>query len=98
MSPDLPESISNGLTPMEGVKIGFNLKICIGCGKCASGSCFVNAIKIKGGKAQINEKKLSCCGRCAEICENEAITVQMTSDVVVRFIERIKNLVDVKSE
>jgi len=56
MSPDLPESISNGLTPMEGVKIGFNLKICIGCGKCASGSCFVNAIKIKGGKAQINEK------------------------------------------
>jgi len=54
--------------------------------------------KNKGGKAQINEKNCRVCGRCAEICENEAITVQMTSDVVVRFIERIKNLVDVKSE
>jgi ferredoxin len=44
------------------------------------------------------KKNCRVCGRCAEICENEAITVQMTSDVVVRFIERIKNLVDVKSE
>jgi ferredoxin len=98
MTPNLPESISNSLTPMMGVKISFNPKVCIGCGKCASGSCFVNAIVLKDGKAVINEKNCRVCGRCAEICENGAITVQMTSDAVVRSIDRIEHLVDVKSE
>jgi ferredoxin len=46
----------------------------------------------------INEKNCRVCGRCAEICENGAITVQMTSDAVVRSIDRIEHLVDVKSE
>jgi ferredoxin len=98
MAPDLPESINNGLTPMMGVEINFNPKICTGCGKCASGSCFVNAIKIKAGTAVINEKKCRVCGRCAETCENGAITVLMSSDAVVHSIERIENLVDVKSK
>jgi ferredoxin len=98
MAPDLPESINNGLTPMMGVEINFNRKICTGCGKCASGSCFVNAIKIEGEKAVINEKKCRVCGRCAETCENRAISVLMSSDAVVHSIERIENLVDVKSK
>ena len=35
MSPELPESISNGLTPMIGVEIHLrNLERCSGCGKC----------------------------------------------------------------
>jgi ferredoxin len=38
------------------------------------------------------------CGRCAETCENGAITVLMSSDAVVHSIERIENLVDVKSK
>jgi ferredoxin len=62
MAPDLPESISNGLTSMRGVEINFNPKICTGCGKCVYGSCFVNAIKIEGGKAVINEKNVVCVG------------------------------------
>jgi ferredoxin len=53
MNPQLPESISNGLTPMVGVEIHFDLELCTGCGKCSDGISFVNAIKLKDGKAEI---------------------------------------------
>jgi ferredoxin len=98
MTPDLPENISNGLTSMMGVELDFNNNLCCGCGKCASGSCFVNAITLKDGKAVIDEKNCRVCGRCAEICRNGALTVLMTSDAIIRSIERIDKLVDVKSE
>ena len=98
MAPDLPENISKGLTPMMGVEIKFDSNLCTGCGKCVSGSCFVNAIRIEDGKAIINDNKCRVCGRCAEICENRAITVLMSSDAVVHSIERIENLVDVKTK
>jgi ferredoxin len=98
MSPELPESISNGLTPMVGVKINFNSELCTGCGMCADGSCFVNAIKLKDEKAEINYKTCRICGRCAEICENNAITIIMEPDAVDRSIKRVERLVDVESE
>jgi len=41
MVPELPEEIEKGLTPMIGVEINFNQELCNGCGKCATGSCFV---------------------------------------------------------
>ena len=45
---------------------------CLGCGACAS-MCPVNAITMKGGKAQINNKKCIKCGTCAQICPVGAI-------------------------
>jgi ferredoxin len=98
MSPELPESISNGLTPMVGVKINFYSELCTGCGMCTDGSCFVNAIKLKDKKAEINYKTCLVCGRCAEICENKAITIIMEPDAVDRSIKRVERLVDVESE
>jgi ferredoxin len=98
MIPDLPDNIGNSITPMMGVEIKFDSKLCTGCEKCASGSCFVNAIKISDGKAVIDKKSCRICGRCAEICENKAVTVLMKSDAVINSIERIENLVDVNLE
>ena len=98
MTPHLPESISSGLTPMEGVEISFNSDLCSGCGKCASGICFVNAITLKDGKAVIREIDCRVCGRCAEICDNNAFTVLMNFNAVDGSIDRIEKLVDVKSE
>lgn len=46
---------------------------CLGCGACAS-MCPVNAIEIKGGKAEINKKKCIKCGTCMQICPVGAIT------------------------
>ena len=58
MVPELPEEIGNGLTPMIGVEIYFNQELCIGCGKCVDGICFVNAIKVQNGKVEIDSKKV----------------------------------------
>jgi ferredoxin len=38
------------------------------------------------------------CGRCAEICENQAITILMEQDSVERSIKRVEKLVDIESE
>ena len=48
-------------------------KKCLGCGACAS-MCPVNAIAMKGGKAEINKKKCIKCGTCMQICPVNAIT------------------------
>ena len=98
MVPELPEDIGNGLTPMMGVEINFIQELCSGCGKCADGSCFVKAITVQNGKAEIDIKKCRACGRCVEICKNEAITILIASDAVTRSIERVKKLVDVELE
>ncbi len=98
MNPELPESISKGLTPMVGVEIHLDLELCSGCGKCTDGICFVNAIKLRDGKAEIHSKSCLICGRCAEICENQAITISMMQDAVERSIKRVEMLVDVESE
>ena len=64
MNPQLPESISNGLTPMVGVEIHFDLELCTGCGKCSDGISFVNAIKLKDGKVEICSESCRICGIC----------------------------------
>ena len=46
---------------------------CLGCGACAS-MCPVNAITMKGGKAEIDKKKCIKCGTCMQICPVSAIT------------------------
>ena len=98
MSTYLPENISKGLTSIIGVEISFNSDLWCGCCRCTSDICFVNAISLKDEKAVIDKKDCRICGRCAEICDNNAITVLMNSNAVDCSIERIEKLVDVKSE
>ena len=98
MNPEIPESISNDLTTMIGVEIHLDLELCSGCRKCTEGICFVNAIKLKDGKAEIGSESCLICGRCAEICENQAITILMAQDAVDRSIKRVERLVDVESK
>jgi ferredoxin len=45
---------------------------CIGCGTCAE-QCFVQAIRVEGGKALHDEEKCKACGRCAVVCPREAV-------------------------
>jgi len=97
MIPDLPDELAESMTPMSGVKLEFIQENCIGCGNCLE-KCFVKAIKIKNGKAQIDNRLCKCCGRCAMECENNAIRVLMDHDAVKRAIERLEPLVDVKAK
>lgn len=45
---------------------------CTGCGTCAE-QCFVEAIRVEGGKALHDEEKCKACGRCAVVCPRGAV-------------------------
>ena len=98
MTPDLPENIGKNFSKMIGVEIKLNESLCVGCGNCTEDICFVDAICVENGKASIDVVKCRGCGRCAEICQNRAINVQMDADAVERSIKRVKPLVDIESE
>jgi len=99
MIPELPEDISKGFTSMIGVKIEFNKDICLGCVKCAADNiCFVNAIKIHKRKAIINHNICRKCGKCAEICQENALKILVEPYAIKQSIQQIKKLVNIESE
>jgi len=81
MIPELPRELAKSITPMSGVRLEFIKENCIVCGDCLK-NCFIKAIKIKSGKAQINNRVCGCCGRCATECENDAIRILADLDAV----------------
>ena len=83
--PNLRPSIREKIQRMPGVEVKVN-KSCIGCGQCADNICFVGAIQIKYGRAVISDQCLGC-GRCVEICQQEAIDLQITD------VDFIKNAI-----
>ena len=73
--PDLRPSIREKINAMPGVEVTVNDQ-CIGCGQCADGICFVDAIQIKYGRAIIGEN-CKGCGRCVEVCQQDAINLNI---------------------
>lgn len=97
MAPDLPEKMGRSIGPMIGVELEFQEYNCSGCSKCQPDICFVGAIKLKNGKAVIDREKCRICGRCAEICPNNALKIKMDSDAVDRSVDCLEKLVHLKS-
>jgi len=56
----------------KGVYVTVDRDKCIGCGECQI-SCFYEAVKLRDGKAYINQKKCDVCGLCVEKCPTDAI-------------------------
>jgi formate hydrogenlyase subunit 6/NADH:ubiquinone oxidoreductase subunit I len=98
MTPNLPDKFCSNFSSMEGIKITFNEDNCNGCGLCVSNTCFVEAIKLVDGKAKHDVQQCRICGRCAEICPKNVVTIEMDDDAVKRSLERVEPLVDVKSD
>jgi ferredoxin len=98
MVPELPKNIGRSLTPMNGIEIAYNIENCTNCGRCTSGTCFVEAITIQNSGIEIDTIKCKKCGRCADVCTNDALTVLISLDAVKNSIERVEKLVDVESE
>ena len=91
MLPDLDNQLSSSVKKMPGIKIKVNQN-CTGCGKCTEDVCFIDAIKIKDGVAQISEE-CRCCGRCAEICPNNAIELLIEdNDYINKTIKRVEKV------
>jgi ferredoxin len=79
---------------MPGVSVVVN-DGCVGCGVCAQGLCFVNAIELVDGRAVVSE---ACrgCGRCVDACPEGAIGITIEHGTFVQeSITRIGALVDV---
>jgi NAD-dependent dihydropyrimidine dehydrogenase PreA subunit len=87
MIPQLSPLIADKVTRMPGVTVTVTER-CEGCGTCAAGTCFVDAIRIDDGKALIAE---ACrgCGRCVEVCPNEAIEISVEGGYVSDAMERL---------
>ena len=79
---------------MAGVSVRVSER-CAGCGTCTQGVCFVDAIRLVQGRAEISEDCRGC-GRCVDVCPEQAIELTVEHG---RFVEQsiasIAPLVDV---
>jgi hypothetical protein len=94
MIPQLDPAIGAKVTRIPGVSVTVTYR-CAGCGTCAAGICFVDAIRMVDGRATISD---ACrgCGRCVEVCPSEAIELMIgDSGPVSHTIARLSPLVDV---
>lgn len=93
MVTDLSPRISGKITSLPGVFVEVNGE-CSGCGVCADGICFAEAISLNGGQAEISP---ACrgCGRCVDICPQNAIslTINGGSDFQ-KVLKHLDQLVD----
>jgi ferredoxin len=95
MLPELNPEISRKITKMPGVDVRVT-DACVGCGTCTEGVCFVDAITLVDGRAKIGAE-CRACGRCIDICPNDAIELILEHDgIVEESIQRVDSVVDVK--
>ena len=93
--PHLDAGIGSNVTKMTGVSVTVGEE-CVGCGTCAQGICFADAIRVEGGRAMIGE---ACrgCGQCVEACPHGVIELSIGHDLFVDdSIGRIAPLVNVE--
>ena len=89
MLPELDSKLSSTVKRMPGVKTIIN-ENCTGCGACIKDVCFINAINLRDGTAEISDDCLSC-GRCVEVCPNDAIEIVIKDkDFINKTIERVE--------
>jgi len=93
MLPQLNPMIGERVNKMPGVNVTVS-DLCAGCGTCCDEVCFVDAIQLVDGRAQLGPECRGC-GRCVEACPNQAIELTIEdSSFVQQAIERLSPLVD----
>jgi len=99
--PVVSQSIADKVTKMPGVKVVVG-ELCQGCGTCTQDACFVGAIQLVDGPADLRPdsraeigEECRGCGRCVEICPNGAIEITIEQGMYIQgTIERIAPLVE----
>jgi ferredoxin len=97
--PHLDKPLRSKITRMPGVQVTVTDR-CVGCGACASGICFVDAIQMvtatgRALRAQIREDCVGC-GRCVDVCPEQAIEISgLDGEFVQRAIARLSPSIDV---
>ncbi|MBS3795106.1 MAG: 4Fe-4S binding protein [Candidatus Thorarchaeota archaeon] len=91
--PKMSPEISRKVTRIEGVNVTVT-DACTGCGACIEDICFVDAIRLKEGKAVISDDCRGC-GRCVEVCPQNAITLTIEDeDFVNHTVRKLEQTVD----
>ncbi|AGI47142.1 Indolepyruvate ferredoxin oxidoreductase, alpha and beta subunits [Thermoplasmatales archaeon BRNA1] len=90
---DIDPGISDVYRRLDGVTVSVDPGKCTGCGFCVE-LCFVRAISVRDGKAELNDAKCRGCGRCSEQCPSEAISISYDTSVIHSEAERILSLVN----
>lgn len=91
MLPNLPARIESRVSGLPGLKPVVTER-CTGCGQCANDICFVDAIQIQNGKAQIADH-CKGCGRCVRVCPEQAIELKIGPEALEEVQSRIASLV-----
>jgi len=95
MLPFLAPQAGAKFAKLPGVSVTVDQSRCAGCGTCASGYCFVDAIHVVGHKAVISQECRGC-GRCVEACPRGAIKFSIEpAKSVAAVIKRITQAVNV---
>jgi ferredoxin len=92
--PGVSAGIAGKVARMPGVSVHVNGD-CTGCGLCAEGVCFVNAVNMQDGIAVIGGDCRGC-GRCALACPVGAISVDYDHSMASPSAVRIGSLVELK--
>jgi formate hydrogenlyase subunit 6/NADH:ubiquinone oxidoreductase subunit I len=91
--PHMAEHLQAKISRMPGVQVAVSEQ-CVGCGSCAEDVCFVDAIHLVEGRAQISASCVGC-GRCVEHCPTGAIEITVEdAQFVEDTVDRIAPLVD----
>jgi ferredoxin len=96
MAPQLSPEINAHISRMPGLEVHIGEE-CVGCGVCSQEVCFVNAIHLgEDGRAHINNRHCRGCGRCAEVCPQDAIHLHLLEGRgAEEVIHQLSGLVDV---
>ena len=85
--------IGDKVTKMSGVTVSIT-DLCMGCGTCIQGVCFVDAIRLVDDHAEIGD---ACrgCGRCVDAYPINSIELSIDEDAYFeKTIQRIAQMVD----
>jgi len=86
--------IGDHIRKMPGVSVSVSDE-CVGCGDCAEGVCFMNAIHISDDRAVIGEECRGC-GRCVDACPSGALELLLgDSAFLQKVVDQLSPLVDV---
>lgn len=99
MLPNLKEDISEKVKKLEGVEIKTHKENCNLCKRCLNETiCFTDAITLneETNQIEIDQKKCRGCGRCANICNKDAISISYTKNTVQKVLNRLDELIDYK--
>ena len=91
----LPGAAQKSIVRLQGLTVEVDYDTCTGCMACIE-ECFMGAITIQNGKIIHNDSLCKGCGRCENVCKQNAVALNLGSLPIAmdEIIDRIKGKID----